>query len=677
MRRKASLRGSSKSLDITVERTRAQLVRIVGSGDEVTSGQIPFTPHAKRVLSDRALREALSLGHNYIGTEHLLLGLIRDEDGVAVRLLLDFDADPERIRNEVTRMLGGPVGWRGQQDEGLAGGRRVGPLPESAAANRPWRFGVRPYDEGPPGPRTPRAARSRAEVTMTGLTASGLRDAVCSFRTNRSALAFVAAAHRTRSLSDVDESARCRRNPADGGLWVESGVGIDAAAQLAWPLGGEVFGRRGRLLHRVRGAQSGQLADEDASTTMAELSTWPEVPLIELLTATSLAPAPRVEHARVCVVVFGPIARWVLRRCLEADANVSLVAVVCHPLTGSGVAQAATMLHVDGEHHRLPGGLLRALDGLPYVAVCRYGHESALLLAVDRAFALPDADVAMLVPRDEQWLFAGPEFGAWRVEALGEPTEVADLAETAHRVPALPPPVTGAMTGLARPRVDVVPGVGRAARADAVLVDERQLDLVSRYIRWRSLSETVSILPGDGQYLVTEPAGLETEIPFGVPLRFLGPGGLYVESSCDLRPPLPAAARANAFALDDESVVVLCRHGSWRFALEHLVPAWTLWLGAVPEVRDALSPRAAALVEQLATVGGVDGAPRPKLGGPPRDARTPGAESVRRLDLIREGQRLELSGRLEDAAAVLEQAGHFLRAARLFERAAAGLSDAS
>src|SRR5207237_1339240 len=64
-----------ESLDITVEEVRAQVARIVGQGDEVTTGQIPFTPRAKKVL-ELALREALSLGHNYIGTEHILLGLV-------------------------------------------------------------------------------------------------------------------------------------------------------------------------------------------------------------------------------------------------------------------------------------------------------------------------------------------------------------------------------------------------------------------------------------------------------------------------------------------------------------------------------------------------------------------------------------------------------------------------
>ena len=106
-----------ESLDITVERVRAQVVRIVGSGEEVTSGQIPFTPRAKKVL-ELALREALSLGHNYIGTEHILLGLVRENEGVAARILLDFDADSEKIRNEVIRMLSGPGGRR----QGSAGG---------------------------------------------------------------------------------------------------------------------------------------------------------------------------------------------------------------------------------------------------------------------------------------------------------------------------------------------------------------------------------------------------------------------------------------------------------------------------------------------------------------------------------------------------------------------------
>jgi ATP-dependent Clp protease ATP-binding subunit ClpC len=123
-----------ESLDITVERVRAQVVRIVGSGEEVTSGQIPFTPRAKKVL-ELALREALSLGHNYIGTEHILLGLVRENEGVAARILLDFDADSEKIRNEVIRMLSGPGGRRQGAGAGTGEGKKSSKLLDQFGRN--------------------------------------------------------------------------------------------------------------------------------------------------------------------------------------------------------------------------------------------------------------------------------------------------------------------------------------------------------------------------------------------------------------------------------------------------------------------------------------------------------------------------------------------------------------
>ena len=106
-------------LEVSVEEVRAAVVRIVGSGEESPQGQIPFTPRAKKVL-ELALREALSLGHNYIGTEHILLGLVREDEGVAARILLDLDAEPEKIRGEVMRALSGP-GRRSSQGAAAGG----------------------------------------------------------------------------------------------------------------------------------------------------------------------------------------------------------------------------------------------------------------------------------------------------------------------------------------------------------------------------------------------------------------------------------------------------------------------------------------------------------------------------------------------------------------------------
>jgi hypothetical protein len=95
------------SLDITAERVRDEVTRIVGSGEEVTSGQIPFTPRAKKVL-ELALREAKRLEHNYIGTEHILLGITREDEGVASRILVDLNADSKTIGAALMPLLSGP-----------------------------------------------------------------------------------------------------------------------------------------------------------------------------------------------------------------------------------------------------------------------------------------------------------------------------------------------------------------------------------------------------------------------------------------------------------------------------------------------------------------------------------------------------------------------------------------
>lgn len=89
---------------LTLEGARAQIVHIVGRGQEVTSARSPFTPRAKRVL-EMALREALALGCNYIGTEHLLLGLVREGEGVAARILDESAINFEQLRTELTEPL--------------------------------------------------------------------------------------------------------------------------------------------------------------------------------------------------------------------------------------------------------------------------------------------------------------------------------------------------------------------------------------------------------------------------------------------------------------------------------------------------------------------------------------------------------------------------------------------
>jgi ATP-dependent Clp protease ATP-binding subunit ClpA len=110
-------------LEITVDRVRVQVVRIVGSGEEGPSGQLPFTAHAKTVL-ELALCEAVSLGHRYVSTEHILLALVSENDGVAARVLLDLAVNTDLIRDELLGMLSGPEG-REQTRPTAVGGRVV------------------------------------------------------------------------------------------------------------------------------------------------------------------------------------------------------------------------------------------------------------------------------------------------------------------------------------------------------------------------------------------------------------------------------------------------------------------------------------------------------------------------------------------------------------------------
>ena len=116
-----------ESLGISLEAVRSQVEEIIGQGGSSPSGHIPFTPRAKKVL-ELSLREALQLGHNYIGTEHILLGLIREGEGVAAQVLVKLGADLSRVRQQVIQLLSGYSGPAGQGEKAgaTAGGSATG-----------------------------------------------------------------------------------------------------------------------------------------------------------------------------------------------------------------------------------------------------------------------------------------------------------------------------------------------------------------------------------------------------------------------------------------------------------------------------------------------------------------------------------------------------------------------
>ena len=116
-----------ESLGISLEQVREQVEEIIGTGQQPPSGHVPFTPRAKKVL-ELSLREALQMNHNYIGTEHMLLGLIREGEGVAASVLIKLGADLNRVRNTVLQLLSGYQG----REASMAGAPEAGPEKSSS-----------------------------------------------------------------------------------------------------------------------------------------------------------------------------------------------------------------------------------------------------------------------------------------------------------------------------------------------------------------------------------------------------------------------------------------------------------------------------------------------------------------------------------------------------------------
>ncbi|MGO1435870.1 MAG: Clp protease N-terminal domain-containing protein, partial [Canibacter sp.] len=115
-----------EQLEISLDAVREQVTDIIGTGQQPPAGHIPFTPRAKKVL-ELSLREALQLGHNYIGTEHILLGLIREGEGVAAQVLVKLGADLNRVRQTVIQLLSGYQAGKEQVSVGA---------PENAAPDK-------------------------------------------------------------------------------------------------------------------------------------------------------------------------------------------------------------------------------------------------------------------------------------------------------------------------------------------------------------------------------------------------------------------------------------------------------------------------------------------------------------------------------------------------------------
>ena len=190
-----------ESLGISLEAVRNQVEEIIGQGGSSPSGHIPFTLRAKKVL-ELSLREALQLGHNYIGTEHILLGLIREGEGVAAQVLVKLGADLSRVRQQVIQLLSGYSGSGSGGESGASGGSGEKAGATAGGSGGDSQSGSLVLDQF--GRNLTQAARERASI----------RSSAAAARPNGSCRSSAAAPRTTRSSSVSRVSARRRSSKA-------------------------------------------------------------------------------------------------------------------------------------------------------------------------------------------------------------------------------------------------------------------------------------------------------------------------------------------------------------------------------------------------------------------------------------------------------------------------------
>lgn len=524
------------------------------------------------------------------------------------------------------------------------------------------------------------------------------------FRSAAAALAFWAAA----AGAGLARQARARLSP-DGRYWIEVAAPPAHAAALASAAGGAPL---------ADPADAGRIAD-----------TWTSIDVHHLLAGSALRPAPLSAEPEVMAFVPAALARWVLDRALARGLDVHLAPATWHPVDRDQPGHAGVWLRIRGPlgparpgtragsagnagsgepHAVVPAAWLRAIADLPGVIVARPAHDGApgeprLCVDIHHRTPVPEPLLARLLaaePRPghdapdvsdvpgapdvpgahDTWLLAGPDIGPGRIALAGDWVPGSTLV-VAPAVPVTPAPAAGE-AHLPEPvpvRLVRAPAPTLQRLPDAVLVDERELHWLRTYLMSLPLGERVYVVPGMYRTLVLAAAESAAGLPLGVPLVRVGPGALYLEQGLAFAPPLPEPARAAAFAATDDEAVVITAEGAWRFRLRALVPAWTLWAGPGPRLRDAHDEHLGGLrklgdafsrAAQAARPADPRSVSRFKL--PPDILPMSGAPlGPRERARLRDEAAAELlRGELVSAAEKLERAGDPAAAARLYERAA-------
>ena len=577
-------------------------------------------------------------------------------------------------------------------DENETGfGFRIRPLPAETPPTEPTPAETVTETPDPPAPEPKKPAAARSDKPA-GADASGPHTAG-RFGGAQAALAFIGAV----AGAGLASEARARRGP-NAQWWVEVPVPWRQAATLAAGARGMAYSGSGGVWTAVpadgsappppeaTGAVRGGglvLHGPDGVERLSQ-GDWPEAGLADLITASPLRPTRPRNLREVVVIAPGPLAADILKRAVQLGFQVEMGAAEREPLSG-GPVSAAAWLRIAWAGTRTSGAFLRSLSRLPYVAAARpagggldaEADRAALLVDIHHAAPLTAGLVAALVPDGEHWLLGAPDMGHWRVRRTGRLIDAGELIRLPDHPAVNPPPATAGI-----PEPELTPRLIHRSPApgfpDALLLDEDELTWLREVLIGRPVAESAYLIPGPGRYLLLAPGGLPAAMPFGLPLRRVGPGGLHIQEGRALFPPLPETARSRAFPCGEGEIVAViggngeCGLQAFRFGLSDLTPVWRLWLSEGPAVAEGMSGAAAKRVRALA---GKLQRPEPaawrqKLG---KIMTRPGAREKRDPDeLRRRALALIQGGRYAEAAGCMEGAGDMAAAGRLYERAAEG-----